>query len=405
MYIGLPNLGLSGYHSVYAELEAQAIAAARRNGAALWYVGNDPTGFVFEDSVGTLPATGTDPVGLLLDRSYGTSNLGPELLPNPGNPFTSTANLSFAGGGSGAIVSGDLQLSGNGTGIAQVLQVFPVVVGKTYKATFTIRRGTSASSAVVVVQNAAASPVTANYTNATTSNVSYTVYFTALATENYRFMLFINSGAASGTVFASSFSCAEVLGYSALQTTAGNRPTLELQANGYYGMRFDGVTDTLNTAVIQTAVGNWTSIASASVPDFAAVYPFYSTRGATATPITGLIRTSLTANTEMVERNDASTLAILASTGTVIANTPFTIGGTVSGGVSNLFVNGVLGNTGGAISGAVTLTSGYIGSNGAAGGFAKGLIFLVCASPAAMPTADRIAIERFAALLSGASYS
>ena len=54
----------------YAQLEAEAIAAASANGAALWYIGRDLAG-VFEDSGGTIQAGVGSPVGLLLDRQYG----------------------------------------------------------------------------------------------------------------------------------------------------------------------------------------------------------------------------------------------------------------------------------------------------------------------------------------------
>jgi hypothetical protein len=58
---------------LYAELEAAAIAAARANNAALWYIGRDLAG-VFEDSGGTVPATLGSPVGLWRDRQYGVGS-------------------------------------------------------------------------------------------------------------------------------------------------------------------------------------------------------------------------------------------------------------------------------------------------------------------------------------------
>lgn len=60
---------MSAAQTLYQQYEAAAIQAARANNASLWYVGNDPTGFVWQDSAGTVPATGTDPIGRLTDRA------------------------------------------------------------------------------------------------------------------------------------------------------------------------------------------------------------------------------------------------------------------------------------------------------------------------------------------------
>lgn len=58
---------------LYAELEAAAVAAARANNAALWYIGRDLAG-VFEDSGGAIPASLGSPVGLWRDRQYGVGS-------------------------------------------------------------------------------------------------------------------------------------------------------------------------------------------------------------------------------------------------------------------------------------------------------------------------------------------
>lgn len=60
-------------NDVYAALEAAAIAAARANNAALWYIGRDLSG-VFEDSAGTIPAAVGSPIGLWWDRQYGVGS-------------------------------------------------------------------------------------------------------------------------------------------------------------------------------------------------------------------------------------------------------------------------------------------------------------------------------------------
>ncbi len=54
----------------YRALESAAIAAARANNAALWYIGRDLAG-VFEDSSGNTPAVLGGPIGAWRDRQYG----------------------------------------------------------------------------------------------------------------------------------------------------------------------------------------------------------------------------------------------------------------------------------------------------------------------------------------------
>lgn len=56
-----------------SSLESLAIAAAKRNNAALWYVRQDLSN-VYQDSAGTTHAAAGDPVGLLVDQS--TTNNG-----------------------------------------------------------------------------------------------------------------------------------------------------------------------------------------------------------------------------------------------------------------------------------------------------------------------------------------
>lgn len=69
----LATIAAQSAPDVYAELEAAAIAAARANNAALWYIGRDLAG-VFEDSAGATPAVLGGPVGLWRDRQYGVGS-------------------------------------------------------------------------------------------------------------------------------------------------------------------------------------------------------------------------------------------------------------------------------------------------------------------------------------------
>ena len=106
--IGIPQIGMRSASALtlYEQYRNAAVSAARANNAALWYAGaeEDLAGFVYQDSTGTTPATGTAPVGLILDRSYGNGNLGPE---NPPGGFLGGLTYWAAGGSSGLSFNGN----------------------------------------------------------------------------------------------------------------------------------------------------------------------------------------------------------------------------------------------------------------------------------------------------------
>jgi hypothetical protein len=131
--------------NVYAALEAAAIAAARRNNAALWYI-PDSLGGVYQDSAGSVVPALNASIGLLLDRSYGAETLGPELLSN-GDFANAAAGYLSASGATVSIVNGNLRVT-NGTASYGYSYVnFPTVAGKTYLLA-TSRRGGSPTSTV-----------------------------------------------------------------------------------------------------------------------------------------------------------------------------------------------------------------------------------------------------------------
>lgn len=265
MYLGLPNLGLSGAKNRYQEIQGEAIAAARRNNASLWYAGaqTDLTGFVWQDSAGTTPATGTDPIGRLTDR--------------------------------------------------------------------------------------------AGLNNAT-------------------------------------------------QVTAANKPTLELQANGYYGMRFDGVNDNLLSTLGLGGASDFTltvaGIADASASVRVAAGTFlvanraYVAQLATSNFIGGGAGTA----------NQGGTFVSAINWQT----TPSVASVRVSGTTAELYINGVLARSESTTTSGtgMPLTIGAGNNAGAVTLFFAGCITLVAAVPTVgITAADRISIERFAALLSGAAYA
>lgn len=255
--------------TLYSRRRDATIAAARRNNASLWFAGApaDLAGFVWQDSAGTTPATGTDPVGRLVDRA-----------------------------GSNA----------------------------------------------------------------------------------------------------------------ATQATAANKPTLELQANGFFGMRFDGTNDSLlMPGLTLSNAANHTLITSARVTDISATRTI-ATGGAStgAAPRVAQIRVNATTGIIQVAYvTDAIVIGLVTGTGSNL-NTPIVASVRQTSGTATGFLNGAVFASIAPNAGATTVSGGAIGSQttGAAEPMA-GVTFLVCSCASAMPDADRIAIERFAALLSGATYA
>jgi hypothetical protein len=130
-------------------LERAAIAAARRNGAALWYLGRDLSS-VFGDANGTTAPALSGLAGLLLDRSYGLAGaVGPELAANGG--FTSDySGWAAITGNTGAVVatSGALQVTRTGQYVG-VQQQIAVQAGRTYRLSFQSSRASGSGVPVL----------------------------------------------------------------------------------------------------------------------------------------------------------------------------------------------------------------------------------------------------------------
>lgn len=191
--------------------------------------------------------------------------------------------------------------------------------------------------------------------------------------------------------------------YSATQATAANKPTLELQANGYYGMRFDGVNDGLvaNTSVPARAAH--TVIVSAKSTGTLASFPGLGTAGVGGTAEVCNVFLDSGGFASAIYKNDAAASTFVAASlpGSVSQNVPLVASYSCNGTVIQGRVNGATtAATVGIPSGVYTVSTCRIGATNL-----SGLVYLYCLTPVEMPAPDRIAIERFAALLSGASYS
>lgn len=125
---------------IAANLEKNAIAAARRNGAALWYIPDSLAG-VYQDSAGTtLPALNA-PIGLLLDRSYGAETLGPDALNGIGAFDSATG---WTGGGGWTVAGGVATNSGVSADLTAAINV---VKGRQYVVSFRLTSYTAGANA------------------------------------------------------------------------------------------------------------------------------------------------------------------------------------------------------------------------------------------------------------------
>lgn len=284
----------------YPAMMAAAIDAARRNNAALWFAGepSDLAGFVYQDSGATTPATGTDPIGLMLDRSYGAENKGSEHV------TTATASLGV-GVGFTAI-----------TGEA-------AVVGKVYEITYSINQtsGDSQSEFGGIPFSVDGGAVVANRR----------IIGTATNTNAPRCF----SNMAVGTI--SNFSVREVLGFPATQATAANKPTLELQANGYYGQKFGPtLDDSLSTAITAgSTVSFGMAIKARALQNSTAMGADGNTYAAKSCAF------KLRANGDIWLLGDSVGNTPVASAA-YAANTPVVVRGKIVGGVRSIYINGVL---------------------------------------------------------------
>lgn len=155
-------------------------------------------------------------------------NLGPELITNnPGGPFTSTTGWVANGTGAALALSGsELQLTSTTTsGTNRIeLGVSGLTVGRTYKVTVQARLGTAASGLVHTIGDSSVGWIQTSNDVSITGITSAPYTFTFVANSPTGFLQFITQ--VTGTLFVGSASIKPVLGTTASQSTAANRPLL-----------------------------------------------------------------------------------------------------------------------------------------------------------------------------------
>lgn len=138
----------------YAQLEAAAIAAARRNDAMLLYV-PDTAGNVFANAdTGYVPTALGATIGRLMDQQYGASSYGPERVTNGGFDYDISGWTQTLGTVSWQ--AGRLRTArGAAQGGRATYALPPLVVGKTYRITCdrSIAGGVSSAGVVVTISS------------------------------------------------------------------------------------------------------------------------------------------------------------------------------------------------------------------------------------------------------------
>ena len=203
----------------------------RYNGA--WFDPEDLS-TMFQDAAGTTPVTALEqPVGLWLDKSQGLE-LGPELVVNGG--FDSTAAWITA---YGTTISGGKLTTSNAVDASQQT-IYGVVLGNTYKITFTIDSISSGKARCIFTGS-----VSPYFTQAGT----YTIYQQATTNNS---LLYLGFGGVATTCVIDNISVRELKGNHATQSITASRPTLSARYNQLLNSA------TLSTQSVTTVAAQYT---------------------------------------------------------------------------------------------------------------------------------------------------
>lgn len=199
------------------------------------------------------------------------------------------------------------------------------------------------------------------------------------------------------------------MSWHATQSTTANKPTLAQLANGKYALSFDGTSDHLRHSLTAVGYNSCTLICAGIATATAGDRTMHSIRSSsnTNTIVAQMWTTGGNAGPRYAHRRaDASNLEMPTASGN--RTTPFVASANSTGAARTLHIDGVSAATSANVTSATSADQAAIGAAiglGVAPAFWQGQISLVCLSPAAMPDVDRIAIERFAASIVGATYA
>lgn len=391
-----PSLGRREGADLYTTLRAAALEAAARNSAALWFVEQDLNNvFTNSDGGGGTPAV-NGAVGLVLPPGRA-----------PGAELFAAGDASALGtwantGGTITLDNGEFRLNTSGA-FGGSSRVIPTVVGRWYECTATYRSGLGNGCNVFLRPGGA--DVTTDQvqfpTNTSTAPLTTTRYIRATGTRVWvRLTSLFNGG--GDVCYFDNVSFREVGGAVLESPTTSQKPTLVrpgVSDPNRIGFRFDGLDDRLRCTVS----------------------PLSSTAGSPYTLILAGQCNTLTGPRLAVsdgrglgmDGNGTAALASVLHGGTArhsfASSWPLNARRVVSATYRRTPDTLVMRQSGNQVStqevapaSSVTPEM-FVGSRSGAQEFWLGDIFLACAAPNVMPTADIQAVERFAGFIGGAA--
>ena len=199
----------------------------------IWYDPSDLT-TMFQDTAGTVPVKAAgQSVAMVLDKSNGLV-LGPELVKNG----TFDANTAWTKGPGWVIASGVASITSSAATNAITQPVG--VTGKTYQITYTV---------VSISTQGFCSFAGGTIGTLRSAPGTYTELIVCGSSNN---LVGVAASASGTTGTIDNVSVKELPGNHATQTTAGARPTYQVDANGNGFLLFDGADDWLVTPTIAT---------------------------------------------------------------------------------------------------------------------------------------------------------
>jgi hypothetical protein len=216
------------FRSVIGDVDWTPLSIFYGGEPGVWFDPSDLT-TLFQDSAGITPVTAPgQTVGLMLDKSQGLA-LGSELWSDTGVTV-----------GTGWTVASGVYT--HTAGIDTFQKNIGLVTGKTYQVTFTVTGRTAGNIGPVYGGSVSGPTVTANgtYTQRVASGTNALLYFQ----PSIDFV-----GSVSG------ISVKLLAGNHATRSTLAQRPTYQIDSNGFTYLSFDGVDDSMVTPTITPGIG------------------------------------------------------------------------------------------------------------------------------------------------------
>lgn len=395
----LAQMGLIvGSADLYSQLRMVALEAAARNNAAIWFVERDLTNiFTNSDGGGGTPATG-GLVGLVLPPGR---TPGAELFAGGDGSALGTWQNS---NGTVTLNNGEFRLD-TSAAFGGSSRVISTVAGRWYECTATYRSGLG-NGCNVFLRPGGADTTTDQIqfpSNTSSTPVTATRYIRATGTQMWlRLTSLLNAG--GDVCYFDNLSFREVGGFVLESPTTSQKPiTAQPPGANDLGLRFDGSDDRLRsiTSPLSATAGNpYTLIfagrlGTASIPAGPRIAVSdgrglgvngNGTAASAESSHGGTNRTPFPGTWELNARRVATA---------TYRRAPDTL--------TQRFDGAQVSSTAVAPSTIVTPDF-YVGARSGTNEFWQGDIFLACAAPSVIPTADIRDIERFGAFLAGAPY-